>query len=328
MMVGAYSLFALGEIYSASLLYNDDMYLQNLHWRRMVFLSGIPAGIFFFVSLVFLEESPFFLAMTGETERAEKVLDTIRRDNGAPASFDTRFAPLPPNESGANVGMIEKFQHIFSRRMWFTTLVASGSCFTLNFLFYGSLYAYPQFLPASGDTAVPAATLVWASISELPGYAAGLILGMYVTRKFSMQVFCLSSFLMTMLLAIVVKTAVGLEVVPYSIGLLLRTAINCNKLFTTMGFCIVLLYSVEAFSVRVRATGTGFCMAFGRLGAISSPIIYEIFTSLDDGNPFHFFCFIAMLCLVNYVLLFFMAAETADESLKCGASDETRPLNA
>merc|ERR1719362_1542737 len=291
-------------------------------------LSGIPAAIFFFVAYFFLEESPFFLAMSGDHERAKKVLDAIRRDNGLPETFDVSFAPLPPSDTGTGMGILEKYRLIFSRRIWFTTFAASFSCFTLNFLFYGSLYAYPQFLPAGGDSGVPAATLVWASVSELPGYVAGLVLGMYVTRKFSLQVFCFSSFAVTMLLAMLVKNIVGSEEIPYSIGLLLRTAINCDKLFTTMGFCIVYLYSVEVYSTKARATGTGFCMAIGRLGAIISPVTYEIFSSNDDGNPFNFFFCMAMICLVNFVLLFFLTGENAGESSKYGANDETKPLNA
>jgi len=318
----------MGEIYTGALLYHDDMYLQNLHWRRLVFLAGVPAGILGIAACIFLQESPVFLAMTGETEKAKKVLENIRRDNGLPESFDVSFAPITPEFSGVGLGIIEKYRLIFSRRTWFTTLVTSLSCFTLNFLFYGSLYAYPQFLPAQGDSAsVPAATLVWASFSELPGNAAGLLLGVYVTRKLSMQVFCLSTFLVTMLLAVTIKFSVGVEEISYSTGLLLRTCINCDKLFTTMGFCILYLYSVEVYSAKARATGSGFCMAFGRLGAIISPILYELLSNNDDGNPFQFFFFMAMLCLVNYVLLLFPVIESDVEPIKYGSNDERKPLN-
>lgn len=331
MFVVAYSFFAVGEIFSGALLYNDDMYLQTLHWRRLMFLGGVPAGVMFFVAAAFLQESPFFLAMNGQTAKAKQVLETFRKDNGKPESLDVSFAPLPVESSGAGLGLFDKYRLIFSRRMWFTTFVTSVSCFTLNFLFYGSLYAYPQFLPASGESgSVPAATLVWASVSELPGNAAGLLFGIYVTRKLSMQVFCLCSFLVTMVLAVTVKFAVGVEEIPYSVGLLLRTAINCDKLFTTMGFCIVYLYSVEVYSTKARATGTGFCMAFGRFGAIISPIIYELLTGAD-GNPFDFFCFMAVLCLVNYALLFFLVGDPppddpAKDPAKYGTDEERRPL--
>jgi len=326
-LVLAYSFFTVGEVYSGALLYHDDMYLQNLHWRRLMFLAGVPAGILGVVACIWLEESPNFLANIGETEKAKKVLESIRRDNGMPESFDVSFAPVPLDASGAGMGVVDKYRLIFSHRMWFTTLVTSLSCFTLNFLFYGSMYAYPQFLPASGDSAsVPAATLVWASIAELPGSAAGLLLGIYVSRKLSMQVYCLSTFLVTILLAVSVKYAVGVEETPYSLDLLLRTCINCDKLFTTMGFCIVYLYSVEVYSTKIRATGSAFCMAFGRFAALMSPIIYEILSSNNDGNPFNFFMLMAMFCLVNYFLLLF-PSESNGEPIKYGANNERRPLN-
>ncbi|CAJ1409257.1 unnamed protein product [Effrenium voratum] len=141
------TLFALGELYSASLLMLDDPSLQKLDWRRVIALGAIPSAILFIFSALFLHQSPTFLQMKGRHADAVQVLESMRHDNSAPdISVDFRLQP----QNAPQLGFIETFYRqskvIMSNKLLVPTLVTMFTCFELNLAYYGCIYAFPQVL--------------------------------------------------------------------------------------------------------------------------------------------------------------------------------------
>ncbi|CAD7939022.1 unnamed protein product [Amoebophrya sp. A120] len=100
------------------------------------------------------------------------------------------------NKNTASLGLLRK---VFSYEYASSTIVLCWTTFTLNFVYYGGLYAFPQLLEGIGDTLTvsPAVSLVLAAVCEIPGCVIALLLGLYCFRKpalvLSLLLCCLST---------------------------------------------------------------------------------------------------------------------------------------
>lgn len=211
------SFFIGGEVFSCLLLLADDPKMKNLNWRRLLQLGSIPSVIFGFAALIFLHESPAFLAFRSKTEKAMYVLESMRNDNthcGGRSTavslecFEFRMAKkrseLTRSERRmsrrASVHMTYKqawadlkkqMGVVFGPQLLLSTIIVSYCCFVLNFLYYGGMYAFPQVLASdkSGKHSGAALELLIGALWELPGYALGILCGVYLYRKRNIKVY-------------------------------------------------------------------------------------------------------------------------------------------
>merc|ERR1719213_1118286 len=77
-------MFVVGAVYAGFLIWVDDPSMKDMNWRWLFMVGAAPAAIIFFLAYFFLYESPFFLAMRHENDKAREVLDTMRKLNGNP----------------------------------------------------------------------------------------------------------------------------------------------------------------------------------------------------------------------------------------------------
>jgi len=317
-------LFVIGELYSAMLVWYDDPQMRRLDWRWLLLMGAIPSVILFVLASLFLHEAPSYLAVQGEYEKAIKVLESMRHDNRA-EGLSVDFKPLPPKKvSTAAQAIFEPFTVIFSRRLLFSTVAVIYSCFTLNTLFYGCLYAFPQVVTDVKMSSSPAVSLVMGALWELPGIVLATICGMFWPRK-------------PVMAGYLVLTAVSL--VAFAVGAghhideggghwlydnLLHGGYIGIKVFAIVGFVAVYQYSTEIYPTVARTTGTAACIAGGRLGGMLAPLIFEWL--LDTTSSLTaFFYFVAALCMCNFSLIFLLPLETFGKSLE-DHLDETQPL--
>lgn len=317
-------LFALGEMYSAALIYINDPRMKNLNWRWLIGMGAIPSALFVAFCALFLLESPSFLAIHGRKEEAKHVLEKMRRQNGHPESMPVDFREPRRMQSQRTV-----FGDILGPTLLFTTLVTGFSCFTLNLLFYGGLYAFPQILPEIETGLSPAATLLFGATMEIPGYLFGLFVGVNLSRKLGIEFYLVGTLLATLLFAYGAKELLAdthkSKDEAFWLDVWLQSGVVLNKVFTSVGFLIVYCYTIEIYATRVRTTGTAVCISLGRLGSISCPLIYEYVTEFT-GTPLTFIYFMAACCGVNAVLILFLSIETAGKPLKDHDDEETTPL--
>merc|ERR1719504_167036 len=70
----------------------------------------------------------------------------------------------------------EKLGIVLGRHLLYSTIVVCVSVFTLNFLFYGGLYAFPQIIPQMKLSVSPCVNLMLGAMVELPGCAIAVVL--------------------------------------------------------------------------------------------------------------------------------------------------------
>lgn len=297
------SLFALGEIYSAVLIYIDDPQMEDLHWRWLLSMGALPAAFFGIMTFLVLPQSPYYLSCNDRFQEARDVLTGLASDNFQPdmdVGFDTSRAHRQ-NSGGPDEAFHWKF--LFSQEMMSTTLIMVYTCFVLNFTFYGCLYAFPNVMGDVDLGSSPAMDLVLGAMVELVGLAVALAVMNYLPRKTVMKIY------LFMISVCLVVFAAAVSGSGWEIMAMRYFGYYGIKFFVAMGYIVAFLYATEVYPASCRATGVSVCLAGGRLGAIVSPIVFEVAEDMSGGFTCFFFA-LAILSAVNFCLISFLVHET------------------
>lgn len=309
-------LFVLGELYSAALIWAEDPQLHDLNWRRLLVLGALPSLAFGLAAWPLLLESPKYLVAKGRFAEARAVLDAVARANGRggalPPAVDFEEAETPKAEQ--ELGLGGRLRAVWGRRLGFTTFVVCFSTFTLNFLYYGTIYAFPQVLPSLRLQVTPGANLVLGALMEVPGFLLAVWVAGRTTRRTAIQLYLLSSLLTIGCFlhgtGMEASLAVTEEQHPWAV----YAGFLGMKAFVNIGFVVLYSYASEIYPTAARTTGTATCLAAGRIGAMACPLVYEALT--DATNTFHhFFLTLGCLTICNAVLASFLTIETAGKHL-------------
>lgn len=311
------ALFSIGEVYSAILLMLDDPTLQHLNWRRLLQLGSIPAVVFWVLASFFLQQSPFYLAETGQHQEAKEVLESMRRDNCLPigsVQFATPSVEVEAEDEGLD--MRSQWREICRGPLLLTTAIMSFTCFAVNLVYYGTLYAYPNVLPILEATTTGTGTILLSTSSavqlmagalwELPGTALSIFFGLYMRRKPSLKLAILIT--VVALLLFVGGAAGPFGTVGWHIGYYVSKCMIC------VAFGVAYLYVAEVYPTKVRTTGCSVNIAFGRLGATISPLVFEQLQKMT-GSYAAFFYVIAGALFSSLLLVDFLPIETYNTAL-------------
>lgn len=299
-------LFAVGELYSAALVWMDDPKMKDLHWRVLLAVGALPSLLIGLVAMYKLEESPTFLSSKRRNGDAYKTLTRLRAQNGrddVPVEFTA--AALSDD-----VPLTHGLRVVFGRHLAFTTLVTGFTCFSVNFLYYGGLYAFPQVLPELNLRFSSAANLFLGAAFEIPGFLLGMALGDRMTRKNSMILSMLATLIsVALFLYGTGYRGVGVHTWAIMVGYL------GLKAFVNTTFVLVYLYSCEVYPLVVRATGSAVCLLSGRIGAIACPLLYELMTEAS-GTYHTYFVLLGALCVIDAFMVSLLTIETSGKRLE------------
>lgn len=305
MAAASQSLFVVGEMYISFLLMMDDLNMQFLHWRVLLRLGALPAFVLFLLSAAYLNESPMFLALKGRNHEARHVVEDMGRLNRASAVvLDFEPTSVHSASSGSSTSLLSEMGRqmklVFSVQFMVVTMVIMSVCFTLNLVYFGSLFAFPQVLPLLMHGQAASELLVGA-LWELPGLAMGLLLGITASRRTSLK------FYLTALTCSILCFIIGAHGHPdpeqeKAIKVFLFMGYYGIKCVPNIGFIVAYQMSAEVYPTEARSMGAGLALASGRLAAMISPLIYEA-AVLWTGSYLFFFLFMAALCLSNLYMV-------------------------
>mmetsp|Transcript_53980 Transcript_53980/g.118209 ORF Transcript_53980/g.118209 Transcript_53980/m.118209 type:complete len:506 (-) Transcript_53980:170-1687(-) len=328
MMMGlSLSMFCVGEMYSCLLLMADDPTLKNIHWRRLLQLAAIPAGVQAVLALLFLHQSPSFLAINGRKEEAMAVLDSMRHDNGRsdqPIEFRvaTSHSDFDARRRSSNRRLSWRSQRdaffqlrvVFGSQYRVTSLITIFSCFVVNLTYFGTMYAFTQVFARHKFSNFSAATeLLIGAGWELAGFTSAVLASFYVKR-----IRCISLYLLLMIMFLLMFTFGN----STRHGGAMQAGFYGIKWAVNVGLFFVYQYSVEVYPTVVRTTGHAICMGFARLASVFAPMIYEALYS-KTGHTNAFFFLLVGVCAANFLLLPFLTIETMGMALRDDVDDET-----
>lgn len=318
--------FQLGELFSILVTWWNDPTMQTVDWRWQLVMSAVPAAVCFVLALFLLDESPAFLAVRGEHERARAVLERVRRWNGQPhVAVDFRPPQRQPHH-GTTKTFRSNLATLFSLPYLFTTLTVIYSFVVVNFIFYGNLYAIPQILPglSSGDESqAPTVSMALGVVTgEVPGVLLGATLGSLLPRRMACGLF------MSIMGAasLTFGRNVGQPSPSDSQRALLLVSFWGLRFASNFGFVVLWQYSAEVYPTVMRNTGCAVAFGAGRLGAILAPAIFERALAATGQHQLYF-AICGALCLANIPLLA-TVGETRGKDLAdtLGADVECEPL--
>jgi MFS transporter, putative metabolite:H+ symporter len=260
----------IGFIASGLLIY---FVLQVSDWHTVFLLQAIPA-VFVLVIRRFVPESPRWLASHGHSERAESVMQDIESKVSARLNGRQLPAPVPQTVavSSEHVGISTLFSGIYAKRttmlwmLWFFALIG----------FYGLTTWLGALLQAKGFPVTKSVFYtIMISLAGVPGFLFSAWLVESWGRKGTL-----------------VLNLLGGAAACYFYGnaadqTSLIVAGLCMQFFLFGMWSALYAYTPELYPTGVRATGTGFASAVGRVGSLIGPyVIGIILPATGQGGVF------------------------------------------
>lgn len=244
--------------------------LSDNAWRFALALTAVPV-----ITLLWwrksLFESPRWLISRGRHEEAEKVVSYIEAQvvrSGVELSpvEETHVKAIPVN----NNGMLKTLKLLWTGPLARTTAMIWCLWLSITFCSYAFFTWIPGLLVQQGMTISKSFSFsILIYLAQIPGYYSAAWFNEKIGRKATIVSYLFLACAAALLLAFAPSNNV---IVMASILLsFAMNGVNAGQY----------AYTPEVFPTEVRATGMGAASAFGRIGAIASPMLvgwlYPIF---------------------------------------------------
>ncbi|MFY0544564.1 MFS transporter [Brevibacillus sp. H7] len=263
-----YTGYPLGGVLGAIL----SIYLLNdFGWRFMFWLGVLPILAVPFI-IKFLPESINFLMARNRKEEAEKI---ARRYQISLESIDST-----EKESASTANKLTALFTLFSKQHIRATLLFWIAFFNGLLMIYGLNTWLPKMMIKAGYPL--GSSLSFLLMLNFTAAIGSLLAGVAADRWGSKRVITLSYIL----------AAVCIALLSIKSSLLAVYALVGVAGFGSIGTTLILnAYISKYFSSTTRATALGWALGFGRLGAISGPILGGLLMSWQLDQAWSFYTF-------------------------------------
>ncbi|KAK4292638.1 hypothetical protein Pmani_034609 [Petrolisthes manimaculis] len=264
----------------ATMLYSGWAYLIR-EWRWLQTFVSLPALIM--IPLLFtIDESPRWLAVVGQHQRALKVLRraaklnkvTLPPDQNLLAIMKTVQEQTTIKEKKVSKSVMDKLRNVIDEVLLLFSghkirLITFVMC--LDFCIVGMLF----FGLTMGANALGVDVFIFVAISGTVEIPAWTIL-LPITKWFGRKRTVILSYFIT---AVVLLTQ---PLIPEDLKVLSIVLVMIGKMTSSCAFSSIGVYITELFPTEVRSQGFGLAMAASRLGAIIAPFIIS---AVEDTYP-------------------------------------------
>ena len=281
------SFWAVGWLLAALIGYFVVPVFDN-GWRLALALGALPT-VWAFVIRWHLPESVRFLESRGRIEEAESA---VRQFEGAAG-----VAPVPSPDP------VEiprpHWKVLWEARFRRRTIALWLTWFGVNFSYYGAFIWLPTLLFTSGFTMVKSFefTLI-ITLAQIPGYALAAVLIEVWGRRATLATFLAGSAVSAVLFGMA-----GSEAAILASGMSL-------SFFNLGAWGALYAVTPEVYPTSMRGTGSGSATAFGRVAAMSAPLLVPVINS-SFGLPVLFGLF-GVAFLMAMVACLFLPEMTGD----------------
>lgn len=287
------SFWGLGWLVAALVSY---FIIPKFSWHVAFLIGGLP--IFYLVVIWFkVPESIPYLIQQGKTEAAHRILQKLERQAGLPVEQQIQIRPMIEPKKAA-------FVQLWSKKFVRRTVMLWLIWFGIVFSYYGIFTWLPSLLVKQGFDVVKSFEYVlFMILAQLPGYVVASWLVEKLGRK-----------------ATLAGLMAGCAICAYFFG---QAASNqsimlwgCFMSFFNLGaWGVLYTYTPEQYPTNIRAFGSGWASAIGRIGGISAPMVVTYMMTFEHAFSQIFMMFAAVLLAIALTVLI-LGEETKGKSIE------------
>lgn len=260
-------------------------FLQEHGWRTMFWIGVIPVLIIPFI-IKFLPESISFLLVKKEFAKA----DSIAKEFNLPAEFTQAQSNTANKSSGSKLAAIAS---LFSKENIRATVFFWITFFMGLLMIYGLSTWLPKMMREAGYPLGP--SLGFLLMLNFSAAVGALLAGTAADRWGSKKIISASYFL----------AGISIALLSIKSSMVFVYALVGVAGFGTIGTTLILnAYISKYFDADNRATALGWALGFGRIGAISGPILIGIFMSAKLDFTINFYLFAVAGIIASITVLF------------------------
>lgn len=287
------SFWGLGWLVAALVSY---FLIPKFGWHAAFLVGGLPA-LYIFIILKKVPESIPYLINRGRIEEAHALVQNLEKQCGVEVIEKIEVQPVAAQH---NISFRQLWSGGFAKRSLMLWLIWFGIVYS----YYGIFTWLPSLLVKQGYSIVQSFEYVLIMIlAQLPGYVAAAWLVEKLGRKATLAGF------------------IGMcAVSAYFFGQASTVGMimfwGCLMSFFNLGaWGVLYTYTPEQYPANIRAFGSGWASAIGRLGGIVAPMVVTHMMVMNNGFSHVFIMFTAVLIAVALVILI-LGEETKGKTLE------------
>ncbi|WP_335959244.1 MFS transporter [Acinetobacter bereziniae] len=287
------SFWGLGWLVAALISY---FVIPDYGWHIAFLIGGLPA-IYVFMILKKVPESVPYLINRGRIDEAHALVQKLERQCGVDVITTIEVKPVAAKP---NLSFTQLWSSAFARRTLMLWLIWFGIVYS----YYGIFTWLPSLLVKQGYTIVQSFEYVLGMIlAQLPGYVAAAWLVEKLGRKATLAGF-------------IAMCAVSAYFFGQSTSVNMIMFWGCLMSFFNLGaWGVLYTYTPEQYPTNIRAFGSGWASAIGRIGGIVAPLVVTHMMVASNGFSSVFMMFTAVLLAVAAVVLV-LGEETKGKTLE------------
>lgn len=265
-------------------------------WHVAFFLGGIPALYVFYVWRKVPESIPYLITR-GRADEAHRIVCRLEQEAGVPVVDKIEVAPVAKKDTVS-------FAQLWSGRFAKRTLMLWLIWFGIVYSYYGIFTWLPSLLQKQGfDIVQSAKYTLFLILAQLPGYLAAAWLVEKWGRKATLAGFMAACALCAYFFGHADSNA---DIIVW----------GCLLSFFNLGaWGVLYTYTPEQYPANIRAFGSGFAAAIGRIGGIVSPLVVTHMMVANNAFSHVFLMFTAVLLAVAVVVVV-LGEETRGRTLE------------
>ncbi|WP_407411877.1 MFS transporter [Acinetobacter sp.] len=287
------SFWGLGWLCAALVSY---FVIPKFGWHMAFLIGGIPA-LYAIVIWKMVPESIPYLIHRGRIKEAHELVQSIERKCGVAVIEQIEVKQSTQQSKGS---FSQLWSGIFARRTLMLWLIWFGIVYS----YYGIFTWLPSLLVQQGYSIVQSFEYVlFMILAQLPGYIVAAWLVELWGRKATLAIF-------------IGMCAVSAYFFGQADSVALIMLWGCLLSFFNLGaWGVLYTYTPEQYPTHIRAFGSGWAAAIGRIGGIAAPLAVTHLMVKDDGFSYVFMMFTAVLVAVAVVILV-LGEETKGRTLE------------
>ncbi len=287
------SFWGLGWLCAALVSY---FVIPHFDWHVAFLIGGLPA-LYAIVIWKKIPESVPYLINRGRIAEAHVLVQELERRCGVEVIEKIEVQPVSAQQK---ISFGQLWSGVFARRTLMLWLIWFGIVYS----YYGIFTWLPSLLVKQGYSIVQSFEYVLVMIlAQLPGYVVAAWLVEKLGRKATLAGF-------------IGMCAVSAYFFGQASSVNLIVFWGCLMSFFNLGaWGVLYTYTPEQYPTNIRAFGSGWASAIGRVGGIVAPLVVTHLMVMENGFSYVFSMFTAVLVCVAVVILV-LGEETKGRTLE------------